>query len=74
MRIVSDRLELLNLKDFSQLEYRKRSICVRQERRIRENQSSLLRAAAKGHEVVVNLLLETGAELDAKTGLVGRHC
>jgi len=63
-RILSDRLELLNLKDFSQSEYR--DICVRQERRIYKSQSSLLKVAAKGHEAVVKLLLEKGAELEAK--------
>ena len=28
VRTLSDRLELLNLKDFSQLEYREKSICI----------------------------------------------
>ena len=66
MRTLSDGLVVLNLKDFSQREYCEKSICVRQERRIRKNQSSLLRATANGHEAVVKLLLEKGAELKAK--------
>jgi ankyrin repeat protein len=66
VRTLSDRLELLNLKDFSRLEYREKSICVRQERWVRKNQSSLLRATANGREAVVKLLLEKGAELEAK--------
>jgi hypothetical protein len=66
VRTMSDRLELLNLKDLSKSEYREKSICVRQERRISKNQSSLPRAAANGHEAVVKLLLEKGAELEAK--------
>src|SRR5271168_2292524 len=66
VRTLSDRLELLNIKNFNKSEYREKSICVRQERRIRKNQSSLLRAAAKGHEAVVKLLLEEGAELETK--------
>ena len=72
VRTLSDRLELLNLKDFSQSEYREKSICVRQERRIRKNQSSLPRAAAGGHKAVVKLLLEKGAELEAKDTTNGR--
>jgi hypothetical protein len=66
VRTLSDGLVVLNLKDFSQREYCEKSICVRQERRIRKNQSSLLRATANGHEAVVKLLLEKGAELKAK--------
>ncbi|KAH6681655.1 putative ankyrin repeat-containing protein [Halenospora varia] len=68
VRTMSDRLELLNLKDFSKSEYCEKSICVRQERRISKNQSSLPRAAANGHEAVVKLLLEKGAGLEAKGG------
>ena len=64
VRTLSYMFELL--KDFSQSEYREKSICVRQERRIRKNQSSLLRATANGLEAVVKLLLEKGAELKAK--------
>ena len=66
MRTLSDRLELLNLKDFGQSEYREKSICIRQERRIRRNQSSLPKAAANGHVAVVKLLVEKGAKLEAK--------
>jgi ankyrin repeat protein len=72
VRTLSDRLELLNLKDFSQLEYCEKSIYVQQERRIRKNQSPLPRAAANGHEVVVKLLLEKGAELEAKDSNYGQ--
>jgi ankyrin repeat protein len=66
VRALSNRLELLNLKDSSQSEYSEKSICVQQERRIRKNQSLLPRAAADGHEAVVKLLLEKGAELETK--------
>src|SRR3984885_498967 len=66
VRTLSDRLELLNLKDFGQSGYREKSICIRQERRIRKNQSSLPKAAANGHVAVVKLLLEKGAKLEAK--------
>ena len=38
----------------------------------RKNQSSLLRAAAKGHEEVVKLLLEKDAELETKDEGYGR--
>jgi ankyrin repeat protein len=72
VRILSDRLELLNQKDSSQSAYRKKSICVRQERRIRKNESSLLKTAAKGHEAVMKLLLEKGAELETKDDDRGR--
>ncbi|CZR70056.1 uncharacterized protein PAC_19957 [Phialocephala subalpina] len=48
------------------LEYREESICVRQERRIHKNKSSLPRAAANGHKALVKLLLEKGTELKAK--------
>src|ERR1700733_3963544 len=66
VRTLSDRLELLNLKGFGQSEYREKSICIRQERGIRKNQSSLPKAAANGHVAVVKLLLEKGAKLEAK--------
>jgi ankyrin repeat protein len=66
VRTLSNRLELLNPKDLSQSESRKKGICVRQERQIRRNKSSLLRAAENGHEAVVKLLLERGAELEAE--------
>jgi hypothetical protein len=55
-----------------QEEYRERSICVRQMRLTRKNQSPLLRAAAYGHEAMVKLLLENGAELEPKDGSSGR--
>jgi hypothetical protein len=45
LRIMSYRLNLLNLKGFSQSAYHERSICVRQHRLTCENQSWLLRAA-----------------------------
>jgi len=66
VRTLCDRLELLDLKDFRQSEYHEKSICVQQERRIRKNQLSLPRAAEKGHEAAVKLLIEKGAELEAK--------
>jgi len=72
VRTQSDTLELLNLKDFSQSEYCEKSICVQQERRIRRNQSLLPRAAANGHKAVVKLLLERGAEIEAKDSNYGR--
>ncbi|KAI9867970.1 MAG: hypothetical protein M1813_007792 [Trichoglossum hirsutum] len=66
VRTESHRLELLDLRDFSQSEYREKSVYVLQERLTRKNQSPLLRAAENGHEVVVKLLLEKGAQLESK--------
>jgi hypothetical protein len=71
VRTLSDKLKLLK-KNFCKSEYCKKSICVQQERRIRKNQSSLLRAAAKGHEEVVKLLLKKDAELETKDEGYGR--
>ena len=68
MRIENDKLELLNLEDFSQL-YHEKSICVRQARLTHKNQSPLWRAAAEGNEAVVKLLLEKGADLEARDSL-----
>ena len=53
---------------FSQLEYRERSICVRQERPIRKNLSPLPEAAAHGNKTVVKLLLKKSVELESKDG------
>jgi hypothetical protein len=41
VRTPSDRLELLNLKDFGQSGGREKRIRIRQERRMRKNQLSL---------------------------------
>ena len=68
VRTMSDKLVLHDLNDFSQSEYRAKSICVRQERWIHKNKPSLPRAAANGNKAVVKLLLEKGAELEAKDG------
>jgi hypothetical protein len=72
VRIKSNRLELLNVKDFSQSRYREKSICLRQERLIRKNQLPLPKAAWHGNKVVVKLLLENGADLESKDSEYGR--
>ncbi len=59
-------LIIFGSEDFSWSRHSEKSICVRQERRIPKNQPSLNRAVARGHEGVINLLLEKGAELEAK--------
>ena len=66
VRTESHRLELLNPREIGQSEYRERSICVRQMRLTRKNQSPLPRTAGNGHEAVVKLLLEKDAELESK--------
>ena len=71
VRAQSDRLELLNLKDFTQLEYREKHLCVRQERLTYKNQSPLSRAAEKGQEMVVKQLLDNGADVESKDNKYG---
>jgi hypothetical protein len=68
MRIKSDRFELLDLKDFTQLKYHEKNICVERERLTRKNQSSLSKAAENGYEAVVKLLLEEGAKPELEDG------
>jgi hypothetical protein len=72
VRTRSDSLKLLSPKDFSQLKCQMKSICVRQERLTRKNQSSLPKAALYGNKEVVQLLLEKGAALEAKDNRRGQ--
>jgi len=72
VRVRSDRPELLNLKDFGKLRYREQSICVRQERLTRKNQLPLPKAAENGHEAVVRLLIEKGADLESRDSKYGQ--
>jgi hypothetical protein len=48
VRTKSNRLELINLTDFSQSKYPVKNICVQQERQTYEGQSPLPKAARSG--------------------------
>jgi ankyrin repeat protein len=72
MRAMSKRVELLNLKDSGNLKYHEESICIRRECLTRRSQSALPKAAVYGHREVVKLLLEKGADLEAKDPKSGR--
>ena len=63
VRVLSSRLELINLNDSSRSKYVEKNICIRRERQTHKTQLSLIKAAEKGHEAVVRLLLEKGADL-----------
>jgi ankyrin repeat protein len=64
VRIKSSRLELIDVRDFSRSKYPEKQICVRQEHRMEKDEPSLTRAANNGHETMLRLLLEKGADLN----------
>ena len=72
VRTRANGLKLLDPKDLSLSQYQERNICVRQERRMRKNQSSLQWAAANGQEAIVKLLLEKGANPEAEEDYNGQ--
>jgi hypothetical protein len=72
IRAMSNRLELLNLKDSGKLKYHEERICIRQEYLTRKTLSLLPKAAEYGHEEVVKLLLEKGADSESKDSKSGQ--
>ncbi|KAH7001037.1 ankyrin repeat-containing protein [Ilyonectria destructans] len=63
-RVKGSRLEVMDYDALFDPNCTKKSICVRQERRTLKGLSSLVKAAGNGHQALVKLLLEKGADPD----------
>lgn len=65
-RVEVARMDFIHIDDQNRSKYIEESICVRRWRQILVSQSMLVKAAENGHEAVVKLLLEKGANPDHK--------